>query len=200
MDIHPFLKALEDSGLAVSIRNSLLFFPVLEALHVIALTLVFGTIMVVDLRLLGVASTNRTFGRVSHEMLRWTWAAFGLAAFTGVLMFITNARVYVDNGFFRAKFILMALAGLNMLVFQLTAGRSIDQWEEEKPAPVGGRVAAVLSLVLWLLVIGMGRTIGFTTTGAAAKQAQPPPSVNFDDFLNAGPSGGPPAPPSGPER
>ena len=199
MDLHPFLKALEDSGLAVSIRNSLLFFPVLEALHVIALALVFGTIMVVDLRLLGVASTNRTFGRVSKEMLRWTWAAFGLAAFTGALMFITNARVYVDNGFFRAKFVLMALAGLNMLVFQLTAGRSIDHWEEDKPAPIGGRVAAVLSLVLWVLVIGMGRTIGFTTTGAAAKQAEPPPSVNFDDFLNAGPSGGPPAPPSGPE-
>ncbi len=195
MDIHPFLKAIEDSGLAVGIRDSLLIFPVLEAVHVVALGLVFGTIMVVDLRLLGVASTNRTFGRVSREMLRWTWAAFGLAAFTGLLMFATNARVYIDNPFFRAKFVLMALAGVNMLVFHLTAGRSIDQWEEDKPAPVGGRVAAILSLVIWVLVIGMGRTIGFTTTGAAAKEAPPPPSVNFDDFLNAGASGAPAAPP-----
>ena len=60
-------------------------------------SVVFGTIMIVDLRLLGVASTNRPFARMSSELLRITWGAFAVAALTGTLMFMTNARVYADN-------------------------------------------------------------------------------------------------------
>jgi hypothetical protein len=189
------LEALAASPFAAGIKNSLLIFPLLEAVHVIALALVFGTIMVVDLRILGVASMNRPYKRVSDDMLRLTWAAFALAALTGALMFTTNARVYFENTFFRIKFALMALAGLNMLVFQLTAGKGQADWDEAPRAPQAARIAATLSLVLWVLVIGMGRAVGFTTTGAAAKEAAPPPNVNFDDFLTSGPSDAPPAPP-----
>ncbi len=188
------LDALQHSGLAGAIRNSLLFFPVLEAIHVIALGLVFGTIMIVDLRILGLAGTERAYGRVSADVLKWTWAAFGLALVTGSLMFITNAHVYVDNNFFRAKFVLMGLAGLNMLVFQLTAGKHGHDWGEDPRGPRLGRLAAMLSLALWLGVIVMGRTVGFTTTGAAAKQTAAPAGVDFDNFLSA--SGASSAPPS----
>ena len=193
MDIIPLLDALKNSGPATAIRNSLYIFPFLEAVHVIALTLVFGTIMVVDLRILGVASTSRSYSRVTADMLKWTWGAFALALLTGGFMFITNARVYFDNTFFRFKFALMALAGLNMLVFQLTAGRHPVAWNEGGTAPRRAKIAAVASLMLWALVIGMGRSVGFTTTGAAAKEAAPPPSVDFDSFLGAGPSSAPPA-------
>ncbi len=193
MNLIPFLTALHDSSLASAIRNSLFIFPMLEAVHVIALTLVFGTIMIVDLRLLGVASTNRPYSRVSSDMLKLTWCAFALAALTGALMFTTNARVYFENGFFRAKFALMALAGLNMLVFQLTTGRNHDSWDTARRAPDLGRAAAIVSLVVWVLVIGMGRTVGFTTTGAAAKETAPPAGVDFDSFLTSGPSSAPPA-------
>ena len=193
MSLVPFLTALQNSSIATGIRNSLLLFPMLEATHVIALGLVFGTIMIVDLRILGVAGRERSYERVSAEVLRWTWAAFGLAVLTGSLMFITNARVYVDNTFFRIKFALMALAGLNMLVFQLTAGRRGGDWGENAAVPRLAKAAAVLSLLLWLGVIFMGRSVGFTTTGAAAKEAAPPAGVNFDDFLGSSSSATPPS-------
>jgi len=198
MTITQILEAVQTSGLATGIKNSLLLFPLLEAAHVIALGLVFGTIMIVDLRLLGIASTNRPYSRVSADMLKWTWAAFALAVLTGSLMFTTNARVYFDNTFFRFKFALMALAGLNMLVFQLTAARRSADWDDSRAAPPLGKAAAVASLVLWVLVIGMGRAVGFTTTGAAAKETAPPSSIDFDDFLNSGPSSRPAAPPAAP--
>ena len=192
MSIIQALQAIHDSGVATTIRNSLLLFPMLEAVHVIALGLVFGTIMVVDLRLLGLASRSRPYGQVSGDMLKLTWGAFAVAALTGSLMFTTNARVYFENPFFRAKFALMALAGLNMLVFQLTVGLRSSEWGEGGRTPPIGRAAAIASLALWALVIGMGRTVGFTTTGAAAKETAPPAGVNFDDFLNSGPSSAPP--------
>jgi hypothetical protein len=171
----------------------------IEAVHVIALSLVFGTITVVDLRLLGVASRRRPFERLSSELLKWTWGAFALSALTGAMMFTTNARVYADNTAFRIKLVLLVLAGLNMLAFHLTDGRTVAVWDRRPSAPPLGRIAAALSIILWIAIIAAGRVIGFTTTGAQAKQAPPPPStVNFDDFLTNTPasSAQPPAPPS----
>ncbi len=186
--MNSFIDALQNSGVAVSIRNSLYDFPLLEAMHVIALTLVFGTIMIVDLRILGLAGKERAYGRISADVLKWTWIAFGLAVLTGSLMFVSNAKVYVNNNFFRAKFAVMLLAGLNMLVFQLTAGKHGGDWGEDQRGPAPGRVAALLSLGLWLTVIVLGRAVGFTTTGQAAKLSAPAPNVDFNSFLESGSS------------
>ncbi len=197
--MNALLDALQSSGVASAIRNSLYDFPLLEATHVIALTLVFGTIMIVDLRLLGIAGTERHYGRISADVLKWTWVAFAVALVTGSLMFITNAKVYVDNGFFRAKFALMLLAGINMAVFELTAGKRGGVWGESRRGPLAGRIAAMLSLALWLGVIVTGRWVGFTTTGQAAKLAAPPPNVDFSSFLDSSSaSSAPPASSSGP--
>ncbi len=185
MTITPWLQSLENTGLASGIRDSLYIFPFLEAIHVMALSVVLGTITIVDLRLLGLASTQRPFARMSKELLRITWAAFALAALTGALMFITNARVYASNAPFLIKMGLLALAGINMAVFHLTAGKSVGRWENAPTAPGIGRVTATLSLSLWIAIVFAGRVIGFTTTGAQARESAPAPA-NFDDFLGGG--------------
>ena len=197
MDVAGFLKSLEASGLATNIRDSVYLFPMIESTHVIGLALVFGTIAIIDLRLLGIASTQRSFQRMASDILKWTWAAFALTALTGALMFITNASVYYHNFFFRTKMLMLVLTGINMLFFELSAGRTIHGWDQAPSAPRAGKAVAVLSLALWIGIICMGRLIGFTTTRAAA--APPPPAgVSFDDFLNGAPnnSGGTPTPPA----
>jgi hypothetical protein len=180
VDISPWLKSLEGTALASGIRDSLYLFPLLESVHVMALSVVFGTILIVDLRLLGVASRHRPFVRMSSELLRITWGAFAMAALTGALMFITNARVYAGNTSFRVKMVLLVLAGINMAVFHLTAGRTVVRWESERFAPRSGRVTAALSVTLWIAIIFAGRVIGFTTTGAQAKEAgRRPPDLIY---------------------
>jgi hypothetical protein len=182
MDIAAFLKWLEASGLASRIRDSLFLFPLLESIHVFGLALVFGTIAIIDLRLLGIASTERPFERMASDILKWTWAAFTLTAVTGALMFTTNATVYYHNFYFRTKMLLLVLTGVNMLVFELTVGRTIHRWDKAPSAPRAGKAVAALSLIMWIGVIFMGRLIGFTTSRAAV--APPPPAgVSFDDFL-----------------
>ena len=196
MDFSAFLKSLEDSGLATSLRGSLYYFPFIESVHVMALALVFGSILVVDLRALGIASTSRSFTRLSTELLRITWGAFALSALTGSLMFVTNARVYAHNTAFQVKMVLLALAGLNMVIFHLTAGRTVAGWDQATAAPKAGRITAAASLALWLGIILAGRVIGFTTTGAQAKEA-PVSTANFDDFLNNAPASSPSSAPPG---
>src|SRR3989442_15867051 len=100
MQIDAILQWLQATGLASRIRDSLFLFPLLESVHVIGLALVFGTIMVIHLRLLGSASIERPFKRVATDILKWTWAAFALTALTGALMFTTNATVYYHNFYF----------------------------------------------------------------------------------------------------
>jgi len=187
MDIDAILRWLEASALATRIRDSLYIFPFLESIHVIGLALVFGTIGIVDLRLLGVASTARPFKRMASDILKWTWIAFALTALTGSLMFITNAGVYYHNFYFRAKMALLVLAAINMLSFELTLGRSVHRWDKATAAPPAGRTVAVLSLVIWISVIFAGRLIGFTTS--RAKEVAPTPAdLNLEELFQAAPA------------
>ena len=190
MDIPAILRWLEASALATRIRDSLYLFPFLESIHVIGLALVFGTIAIIDLRLLGTASTERPFKRMASDILKWTWIAFGLTAATGSLMFITNAGVYYHNFYFRTKMALLVLAAVNMLSFELTLGRSVHRWDKATAAPPAGRVVAVLSLVIWISVIFAGRLIGFTTS--RAKEVAPTPAdVNLEELFQAAPAAPP---------
>jgi uncharacterized membrane protein len=168
MDIAGVITSLEASGVATGIRNSLYLFPLIESVHVVGLTMVFGTILIIDLRLLGLASTRRAFTAVASDVLKWTWLAFGLTATTGLLMFVTNAGTYYHNAYFRAKMALLVLSGLNTLAFSLTARRSLHAWDRNAAAPAAGRTVAALSLVIWIGVIFLGRWVGFTSTSTPA--------------------------------
>jgi hypothetical protein len=174
------LASLEATSLATRIRESLYLFPLIESCHVIGLTMVFGTIAIIDLRLLGIASTRRPFTRIASDVLKWTWAAFTLTLTTGLLMFITNAGVYYHNFYFRSKMVMLALAGINMLMFELTAGRSVQRWDKQETAPMAGKTVAAVSLILWITIIFLGRWIGFTTTRA---QFKPDTDFNIEDIL-----------------
>src|SRR5688572_25560665 len=182
MSITEFLASLQGSGLAASIRDSLYLFPFIESAHVIGLTLVFGTIAVVDLRLLGLASTRRPFTLVVSDVLKWTWAAFALTVITGLLMFITNAGVYYNNFYFRSKMAMLLLAGINMLAFELTAARSVHHWDKDSSAPLSGKTVGAVSLVLWITIIFMGRWIGFTTTRAGT-ESKPAEEINLEELF-----------------
>jgi len=182
VDIASILDWLQQTGLAVHIRDSLFAFPLIESTHVIGLTLVFGTIAIIDLRLLGLASTNRSFQRLAADILKWTWVAFAVTATTGSLMFITNAAVYYHNAYFRAKISLLFLAAINMLVFEMTTRRTVARWDRDASAPPLGRAVAAVSLVIWISVIVTGRMIGFTTTRASL--AEPAPvEQNLEELL-----------------
>ena len=127
-----------------------------------AVATVFGTIMLVDLRLLGIRDTDRPFSRVFRELVRWTWLGFAVAVVTGVLLFVPNAPTYVINTAFRLKFAALACAGINMAVFEFTLLKKLAAWDTVVPVPNGARIAGLASIIIWTSVIVFGRWIGFT--------------------------------------
>ena len=136
--------------------------PVVEAAHVLAAVLVFGTVLVVDLRLLGLLDRSRALTRVSRETLPLTWAAFAVSVVTGSLMFTTSALTYFGNAAFQLKALALLAAGLNMALFQLSTARGVAAWDRDRPPPRAARAAGLLSILLWAAVVLLGRWIGFT--------------------------------------
>jgi hypothetical protein len=156
-----FLLWLEHTPPAIAISESSWLFPGIESVHVIAITLVVGSITMVDLRLLGINLRERPVGELIAEVLPWTWASFAVAVCSGSLLFSSNATKYWGIVPFRVKMLLLALAGLNMLVFHATIHRSVHMWGGQPNSPWPAKISGGLSLALWVGVVTMGRWIGF---------------------------------------
>lgn len=162
MDLSAIFEFMQNSALSEYLRTSLKAMPIVEAVHVMAIVTVFGTIALVDLRLLGYPNVQRSFSKLHHELLHWTWMAFGIAVITGVLLLIVNAVTYYRNTAFWLKMGVIVLAGINMLVFELVTAKSVSKWDKGVLPPAAARVAGALSIVFWIGVIFLGRWIGFT--------------------------------------
>ena len=156
------IALFENSRAADSIRENDNLFPLIESVHVLAISLVVGSILAVDLRLLGLAWTTRPVSRVTRGILPLTWCAFVIAVISGALLLISNATKYLANDYFVAKMILIAIAGLNMLAFHFIGARDQPHWDNEVRPPLAARFAGWLSILLWIAVVTCGRWIGFT--------------------------------------
>lgn len=161
MDLNPLFNWLQDTAIATEIRENEILFPWIETVHVLAIVVVVGSISIVDLRLLGWAWRDRPVHQVLRDVLPLTWGAFIVAAVAGGLLFSSKAVDYAHNFFFQGKMILMALAGLNMVIFHAFGGRDTARWSQEQ-TPVTAKIAGSTSLVLWIAVVAFGRWIGFS--------------------------------------
>lgn len=156
------LRALEATGFATDVRESGWLFPAIETLHVMAIVLVVGTIWIVDLRIVGVASRERSIGDVLTATLPYTWTSFAIAAISGFLLFASSATTYAINFPFRIKMLLLLFAGTNMLLFHWFTRKGLHQWDGVRAPPTAMRLAGCASIAFWCGVVCAGRWIGFT--------------------------------------
>jgi hypothetical protein len=160
--MNDILILIYGNPIAETIRENEFLFPWVESLHVLAVTLVIGSIALVDLRLIGIRALNRPISNISKELLPITWMAFLVAAITGAILFTSNALSYSQNFHFLGKMILLGLAGVNMMCFQFIIGKNIDSWNHYQQLPTSARLSGAISLALWVSIIFFGRWIGFT--------------------------------------
>lgn len=161
------LHGLADTPLSRGIAESFWAFPALEVVHIFAISMVFGTVIIIDLRLLGLASVSRRYTAMAHELLPWTWGAFVAAAASGGFLVLSRPVGYFEDKDFRLKFVLMALAGVNMLVFHLATSKHVTNWDRG-PTPLAAKLAGALSILLWIGVIYLARMTGFTMVQGGA--------------------------------
>src|SRR5215207_7849933 len=110
MNAPAVIQSIEASTLGEWLRSNVHAMPWVNAAHVLCITLVFGSILVVDLRLLGLLDRQRAVTRIADEMLTLTWAAFAGAVVSGAMFFAANATTYWFNDAFRFKMLAILLA------------------------------------------------------------------------------------------
>jgi uncharacterized membrane protein len=131
--------------------------PALEALHFVGLSLMFGVIVVVDLRILGMIKSVSY--AALHRLLPWGVLGFGINLVSGMLFFITQPEQYIENIALQWKVVLIVLGGINVLYFTIFD----HSWtlESGEDAPLTGKVMAVFTIAVWLGVIYLGRMMPF---------------------------------------
>jgi hypothetical protein len=161
MSLLSWCQWLEHTPPALAIAESTWLFPLIEGSHILALPLSVGMIVIVDLRLLGLAFQGAQASRVMKEVLRWSTPGFVVMFITGGLLFMAHAGTAYINTFFRAKLVLLLLLGVNAAVFQAIFFPRMEQWDAARDTPAGAKLCAGLSLVVWISVIVCGRTMAY---------------------------------------
>jgi hypothetical protein len=155
------MQSIEATSIARWMREALWAYPAVEAIHILALGLVVGSIVIVDLRLLGL-SREVSVARLSRHALPWTVGAFVVAMTTGLLMFTAHAEDFLTNRVFALKMGLILAAGVNAAILHTGPWRSIAQWDTGALPPARVRFSAALSIAIWVTVVACGRLLAYT--------------------------------------
>jgi hypothetical protein len=131
------------------------------SVHVLTLCLFVGTAAMVDLRLLGLTMRGVRVSEVMTRLLPWTSAGFLVMIISGSLLFYAAPLLRYQNIFFRAKMVTLVLAGANVWVFHNTVYRRVAEWDLDPVSPPLARMVGGLALVLWAVLITLGRLIPY---------------------------------------
>jgi hypothetical protein len=159
-DAPAIFVALEQSGFATAIRQSLWLYPLANIGHVVALVTFAGAVAVMDLRLLGALAATEP-GLVLRRARSVAVAALAVLAVTGLMLFAAEASHVVTNPVFLIKQALVLAALTNVAVFELVTRRTIAGLPAGTAMPRAARIAGGLSLGLWIAVAACGRSIAY---------------------------------------
>lgn len=154
-------QLLYDSQIGTSIRESNYVFSIIESVHVLGITLLVGTIALLDLRMFGLVLRGVSVTRIARTVFPLTWSGFAIMFVSGFLLFWAEAAKNYGNPAFRIKLLLLVLVGLNPLIFHTTIYRRVNEWEQLEVSPWRARTAAIISLLLWSGIVVAGRMIAY---------------------------------------
>lgn len=149
MFLLPFFEWLDRTQMGDALRNSVPLYTTVEIIHLLGVALLVGTILIVDVGLMGVGMRRQPISQIAKGLAPFTWAGFAVMAVTGPLLLSSQALKCYDSRVFWVKIALL----LSALVFHFTLHRTATAEDSR----MNGKIAGAVSLLLW------------TATAAAAK-------------------------------
>ena len=149
-------KALEQSGMAETLRSNGYLYQVVEVSHYFFMFALIGSVAVTDFRVLGWPKRRESAGQATAQLFPCTWISLLVVCFTGVLLMMPTAVDMYENHALRIKMLLILLALIAHALLQYALGKA-----PEVNGTGMAKMAAVLSLVLWVSTILGGTEIAF---------------------------------------
>ena len=159
--IVPTLEWLEGLAWTTAIRESAWGYPIVETAHVASIVAFAGLVIVMDLRLVGLAFTHTPMTQIQRRLFPWQMAALVPSTITGLLLFVVDPLRYYGNVLFRVKLALLVLAVLNALAFHLKTYSSAGRWDDDPQLTARARLTGAASLLLWSGTIVSGRLVAY---------------------------------------
>jgi hypothetical protein len=155
----PFFQWAEATALGEMIRSSTWAFAVIESGHLLALSVIGGAVLIVDLRLLGLGLRAQPIAEVAQDARPWLIGSLIVMLVTGAGLFLSEPMKLYDSTAFAVKMTCLALA----IVFTFTVRMNVTMADEGRVRPSWLKLVAIVSLALWFGVGASGRWIGFST-------------------------------------
>lgn len=167
----PFWLELARGDLATWIQLTPYVYAAIEGVHLVGVAFFFGPIFLLDLRLLGLLP-GLAVGPTSRFLLRITGSAFAVVAASGILLFIPSADRYAESTVFFIKMTSIAIGGVNALALHIASRQRGDVRREARRSPWIAHTAAIVSMLVWINVIVLGRWLGY--------ELREPPEMDLD--------------------
>jgi hypothetical protein len=144
-------EVLQHAGWVETLATSRWLYGLVLVVHYFALFVCIGTVVLLDLRILGIADRNQALSALAEQLRPWTWIGFGSAAVSGFLLFATEAGDFAAATPFRVKMLIIVLAVLSAVAMEWR----VAKWDRAPVIPVTAKLLALISIVLWLGAILM---------------------------------------------
>ena len=151
---------IEALAFARAMREQLWLYPAVEIVHIIGLAILVGSVVMFDLRVLGLSKAV-SVRALSRHLLPWSLGALVLIVPTGFLMFSAHASDFIANRAFQIKMALLLTAGINAVIFRTGPYQTVSAWDTGVAAPLGARVSVALSILIWFSIIACGRLLAY---------------------------------------
>lgn len=161
LPVRHFAEWISEFPTSIAIRESQYVSPYLTVSHVIVMAFVAGLVLMMDLRLMGVANMRTPFSEVQKKLFPWQMAGMSLAGITGLILLYSDPMRIYPNIFFWLKMLMLLLAAINALAFHYSTYLSVTSWDAAPTTPFAAKLSGGVSVVLWSLVIISGRLIPY---------------------------------------
>jgi uncharacterized membrane protein SirB2 len=160
-----FCDWLAATPLSLLIQSVEWIIPAVQSLHILAIAVVMASVVVVDLRLLGVAGGRQTISSMTRRYFPWVWVALAVLLLTGLTLVVGEPHRELLSPVFVAKMALLAVTIVLTAAFQLSVQQRREAWDASSTTRAGARLVAVASLVLWVAIVACGRWIAYVEHG-----------------------------------
>jgi hypothetical protein len=154
-------RAIQDTDFFTAMRESALVYPIVMSTHLSSIAIFGGLILMTDLRILGLAMKTMSIADMVQQTRIWKWIGFVIMVTCGILLAGSKLESYYDNPYFQIKLTLLVLVGVHAIVFRKSVYGNAVKLDALPSVPRIAKVAACISLALWVGILSAGRWIAY---------------------------------------
>jgi len=159
---HSFADWLATTSLSQAFQDHAWVIPTSQSIHILAVSVVFASVLMINLRLLGIVTRGRSVSQLSNSLLAWIWRGLAVLLFTGIVQTVAEPVRQFVTPVFWAKMVMILIVVTMTTLYAKAVRRNAPLWDADSSRPASAAVLAAISTLLWLAIIVCGRFIGYT--------------------------------------